>query len=80
MSHIDWFKKFFEEKERGTARKICDYLIKKEVMFDCSDGRRITSVSSHLNKECQRIGGFISRELNAYGVYEYFLNDANKRV
>jgi hypothetical protein len=72
MSHIDWFRLFFQERTRGTAKEICDYLVANNIKFNCSPNRRITSVSSHLNKECQRSGGFIGRELNTNGVYIYF--------
>lgn len=74
VSHKDWFRRFFREKERGTARDICNYLVEHNVQFNCSPDRRIVSVRSSLNKECQRRGGFIDRVKNEGGVYEYLEN------
>lgn len=73
MTHVEWFRKFFDERGRGTARQICKYMDDNNVPFECSPNRRITSVSSHLNKLCKKEDGFIDRKLNEDSVYEYFL-------
>jgi hypothetical protein len=73
VSYVDRIEEFVvDEKRRGTAHEICDYLIEKKEKFDCSENRRITSVSSQLNRKCKEKDGFLDRVLNEHGVYEYF--------
>lgn len=73
MTHVDYFKSFFQNCREGTAKEICDYLIHNNASFNCEDSRRCVSVNSHLRRECgKRYPTGIVRRRNVNGVYVYF--------
>lgn len=74
MTHVDYFKEFFNVKKRGTAKDICNYMVEQGAYFNCSPERRATSVNRHISRECGKHypTGVVTREKNLNGVYEYF--------
>ncbi len=74
MTHVDYFKQFFQEKTRGTANVICQFIIDNGAHFNCIPGRRYISVNRHISRECGKNypTGIVYREINSDSVYEYF--------
>jgi hypothetical protein len=75
MTHVDYFKHYFQEKGHGTANEICDYLVAHNAKFRCVPERRMESVKTHLKNELGKDypTGRVCR-CKSDGVISYFIN------
>ena len=80
MKHVELFKSFFDEIGRGTAREIHEYLKKHNAVFNCKSGKISDEVKSVNRQIGMKVGklyptGYVMREKNANGIFEYFLGE-----
>lgn len=71
--HVDYFKEFFKNN-KGTAKKVCEYLVLNHASFNCCDEFREKSINKHLYSELgkQYPSGILNRVKNEKSIFEYY--------